>query len=348
MKTGRMTVLISPRAIRAKKLPALFRTAILLPAAFVLCACSAFAQDAPAITSGFVTVADGVQIHYLEAGKSSAASSAPSGGAAPAAGATRTASTDKAVPYTPPGREPVTLLFIPGWTMTADIWRAQIEFFAKNYRVVAMDPRGQGDSTKVQEGLYPAGRARDIHAVIEQLHLKPVVLIGWSMGVEESIAYVTQFGTTGIAGFVMVDGIAGGMDPDFAKTIMQMATRMNLNRRTEAAEFVKSMYLKPQSVDYIIQVTADSMKTPTASAIALIVSAFGMDYRPALGEIDRPTLIVASKSPFLRLLQDMQQQIKGARLEVFDDAGHALFVDDAARFNALVLDFIQQLPPAAN
>jgi len=31
--------------------------------------------------------------------------------------------------------------------------------------------------------------------------------------------------------------------------------------------------------------------------------------------------------------------LPSARVEVFEDAGHALFVDDAARFNALLTEF---------
>jgi len=31
-------------------------------------------------------------------------------------------------------------------------------------------------------------------------------------------------------------------------------------------------------------------------------------------------------------------------VETFDDAGHALFVDDAARFDAVPEDFLQHLP----
>lgn len=50
-----------------------------------------------------------------------------------------------------------------------------------------------------REGDYPAAHARDMKAVIEQLRLSPVVLVGWSMGVPEIAAYVDQFGTSALA-----------------------------------------------------------------------------------------------------------------------------------------------------
>jgi pimeloyl-ACP methyl ester carboxylesterase len=39
----------------------------------------------------------------------------------------------------------------------------------------------------------------------------------------------------------------------------------------------------------------------------------------------------------------MQKRIAGARLEKFAGAGHALFVDEADKFNALLDDFLKAL-----
>jgi len=39
----------------------------------------------------------------------------------------------------------------------------------------------------------------------------------------------------------------------------------------------------------------------------------------------------------------MQKSIAGAKLEIFDDAGHALFVDDPDKFNTLLDKFLKSL-----
>jgi pimeloyl-ACP methyl ester carboxylesterase len=36
----------------------------------------------------------------------------------------------------------------------------------------------------------------------------------------------------------------------------------------------------------------------------------------------------------------MQREIPGVRIEIFEDAGHALFVDDPERFNSLLDAFL--------
>ena len=48
-----------------------------------------------------------------------------------------------------------TLVFIPGWSTGADIWREQIDRFASTYRVIAFDPRSQGQSTITTNGDTP-------------------------------------------------------------------------------------------------------------------------------------------------------------------------------------------------
>ena len=90
-------------------------------------------------------------------------------------------------------------------SFTSQIWQTQLEHFEKNRRVIAIDPRSQGDSTKTDGDNTPEARARDLREIIQQLALKNVVLVGWSQGVQDVAAYVEQFGTDSIAGFVLVD-----------------------------------------------------------------------------------------------------------------------------------------------
>jgi non-heme chloroperoxidase len=301
--------------------------------------------------SGFITTSDGVKIHYIEASVPGLRLRELGPYPLPQTGPGGTPPTfPRNPPQINPGRAS-SILFVPGWTMPAWIWEKQIEHFSKSTRVVAMDPRAQGESTKTGDGLYPAARAHDIKAVVDQLHLAPVVLVGWSMGVTEVAAYVDQFGTQGLAGIVLVDGIAGGMDAQFAKAIMDLGAKLQADRRKQTEAFVRSMYRKPQTEDYIQRVTNASLATPTNSAVALFVGAFGADYRATLPKIDVPTLVLAAgddaSNPFMVKSKEMQQAIPGARLEQFPGCGHALFVDDAGRFNSLLDEFLKGLPTHA-
>jgi len=264
--------------------------------------------------SGFVTTADGVRIHYLEAGPRSPAAKAPA------------------------------MLFVPGWTMPAEIWEAQIKYFAKTHRVVAMDPRSQGLSSQTSEGNYPEARARDIKAVVDQLKLAPAVLVGWSMGVAELAAYVEQFGCDTVAGLVLVDGTAGwNLDPPSMQSIFEFGAGFQKNRREAAKSFVRGMYKKPQSEEYFDRITRASLRVPTNTAIALLFGGLSGDHRPALAKVNKPTLIVAAAGPFTKNHEETQRRISGSQLKILDGVGHALFVDEADKFNALLEEFLKRL-----
>jgi microsomal epoxide hydrolase len=225
--------------------------------------------------------------------------------------------------------------------MPAEIWEQQIAHFSKTHRVVAMDPRSQGRSSNPTEGHHPAAGARDIRAVVDRLNLAPVVLVGWSMGVTELAAYVDQFGTDTVAGLVLVDGIAGfDVDPAFTKEMFGWVADFQKDRRKATEGFVRSMYKKPQSEAYYQRIVEASLRTPTNSAMALLMGSFTTDNRPALAKIDKPTLIVVADSPWLRFYEDLHKRIAGSRFEVLENVGHALFVDEPDRFNSLLEEFL--------
>lgn len=260
---------------------------------------------APAVQSGFVRTSDGIRLHYLESGSGRA------------------------------------ILFVPGWTMPAEIWEPQIRHFAARYRVVALDPRSQGASAQATEGHYPERRAQDIKEIVDQLKLSPVLLVGWSMGVAESLTYVDQFGAASLRALALVDG---QIYTDPSPRQWDWVKAMQLNRAEFTARFVRSMYRKPQSEAYYQKITAASLKTPTNTAVTLLANDFAKgDWRPVLAKLDLPVLYAIT--PALKAQgQVLKARLPWARIEVFEDAGHALFVDEAARFNALLEEFAQRAP----
>ncbi|HXW57434.1 MAG TPA: alpha/beta hydrolase [Candidatus Cybelea sp.] len=289
--------------------------------------------------SGFVTASDGAKIHYIEAGQPGAVGGFQAGGQ-PAPGAIAKGK----VSLSNLRRGP-SILFVPGWTMPAWIWQRQIEYFSSRFRVVAMDPRCQGESSRIADGLYPAQMARDIKSVIDELRLARVVLVGWSMAVVETMAYVDQFGTHDLAGLVLVDDIAGGLGPGEAAEDIGLMKGVLEDRKGTADFFVRKIqFHKPQPEEYIRRLIASSLSVPTNSAVALLVGRYAADYNALLPKVDRPTLVcAASKTPYFDRIRAMQKQIPGSRLEVFEGAGHALFVDDPDEFNTALGSFLDSL-----
>ena len=266
-------------------------------------------------SSCIVEVGDGVSLRVIEAGK--------------------------------PGDEPV-LVFIPGWSTGGDIWRHQIDTFAKTHRVIAFDPRSQGESTKTTSGNTPEIRAQDLHALLERLGVRHPVLIGWSQGVQDIASYVERYGTKELAGIVLVDAaVSDGADGMVARS-QEMAGQFKMFAVYQAhqKEYLEGMMhaiiSKPQSDGVIERLVSTGMKTPSDIGVGMLVAdMFGVNRTPALKKIECPTLIIASTKSFeLPRQQAAANQIPRARLEKVEDAAHAVFVDQPDRFYELLKNFL--------
>jgi len=295
------------------------------------------AGDGNSTKSGFITTPDGVKIHYIESGHTKVGMRGAVANPAPG-----DAIITKGDASLEPSRRFPSILFVPGWAMPGWIWEKQIDYFSDDWRVVAMDPRSQGASSKNATDFTPAARARDIKAVIERLKLPPVIVVGWSMAVSDIASYVDQFGTRSLAGIVFVDGVVG-LDGGIPSGTEKFADSLKADRQKQAANLVRSMFRKPQNEDYLARLTKASLEMPTNAAIETFLALRATDNRSALPKIDKPTLIVASTNSMLPRYREMQKSIPNARLEIFEGDGHALFVDDPDRFNGLLEDFIFDL-----
>src|SRR5260370_20308868 len=83
------------------------------------------------------------------------------------------------------GQGDTALVFLHGWCGDREYWKHQVEVFAADYRVVAFDQAGHGESGKLGGGrkAWTAdGLAGDVEAVVKALGLKRVILVGHSMG----------------------------------------------------------------------------------------------------------------------------------------------------------------------
>ena len=243
------------------------------------------------------------------------------------------------------------LVFIPGWSTGGDIWHHQVDTFAKNHRVIAFDPRSQGESTKTTSGNTPEIRAQDLHALLERLGVRHPVLIGWSQGVQDIAAYVERYGTKDLAGIVLVDAAfsdgADGMATRAQETAAQfkMFAVYQAHQKEYLGGMMRAIISKPQSSDAIEGLVSTGMKTPPDVGVAMLIAdMFGVNRTPALKKIDCPTLIIASsKSDELTRQQAAANQIPRARLEKVDDAAHAVFVDQPDRFDELIKTFVGNL-----
>jgi len=260
------------------------------------------------INDGFVKTRDGVQLHYLEGGRGPA------------------------------------LLFIPGFTGAAEFWDPQIRAFSGRHRVIAIDPRSQGDSQKTFDGNYTESRAQDIRDVVTSLNLAPVVIVAWSRAVSETLSYIEQFGPEGVRAVVLVDGtIMRTPGPQTPANVAAEAKALQEDRPAYTEKSARGMFRRPHPEEFYRRIITANLKTPTAVAVALQADAILFDYRAGLRKLNRPVMFASQGDTPTAQAKIVLTEVPAARLEMFPGSGHALFLDDPERFNTVLADFIRSL-----
>src|SRR5688572_22082168 len=92
------------------------------------------------------------------------------------------------------------VILIHGWPLSREMWEYQLEDLVNaGLRVIKYDRRGFGASSKPWDGYNYDNFATDLKAIIDQLDLKDVTLVGFSMGGGEVARYLSKFGSSRIA-----------------------------------------------------------------------------------------------------------------------------------------------------
>src|SRR5699024_10524794 len=84
-----------------------------------------------------------------------------------------------------------TILFIHGAFIDKEYWNEQLSYFSSNYRVVAIDLAGHGNSTHNRTEWTVQNFGKDISEFIKKLSLKNVILIGHSFGTDVMLETAT-------------------------------------------------------------------------------------------------------------------------------------------------------------
>lgn len=250
----------------------------------------------------FFTASDGAVLHYSETG---------------------------------PPNAPI-LVFIPGWTMPGWIFDRQQQAFDQKYQVVLFDPRGQGSSEITPTGYDQDRRGADIGELLDRLPGR-VVVIGWSLGVLDTLAYIHQAGGAKLAGLVLIDNSVGENPPPrrlpgIPGPVLSHAAYMRA--------FVAAMFHTPQPRAYLDRLTNVALRVPPEDAAALLRYPVPRSYwRQALLSTDMPVLYMV-RPHLAAQANNLLADRPNTEIAIFPKAGHALFVDDATRFDLLLERFL--------
>lgn len=255
------------------------------------------------------------------------------------------------------------VLFVTGWSMPASIWMHQMEALSKTHRVASIDPRGQGESDVPLNGYNTDRRAQDLHELIHQY--ESVVLVTWSLGSLEALHYLRSFGDAKVAGLVIVDSSVGEQslqyimqnppppEPPLPKGTRQPTFTEELRQDRVAAldNFMRDIFKTPQPPEALLALRNLALRMPLEASLSIFPgSRIPRDrWRAAVHGYRKP-LLYAVTPQFAGQALSLRANRPGTQVEIFERAGHALFVDEPGRFTALLHEFLSRngftAPPA--
>ena len=235
--------------------------------------------------------------------------------------------------------EGVPVLLSHGYSASADMWKGQLEPFAKRYRLITWDMRGHG-RTDYPEDLAAYSEAEtvaDMAAILDAVGARKAVIGGLSLGGYMSLAFHLAHPDRTLA-LLIIDTGPGYRNDE---------ARAGWNATSIArAERFEREGLPPPNVG-----GAETRAAPHRNAEGLARAARGMltqkDARviSSLPDIKVPSLVLvgAEDKPFIAASDYMAAKIPGAHKVVIPGAGHASNIDQPAAFNEAVLGFLDSL-----
>lgn len=248
------------------------------------------------------------------------------------------------------------VILIHGWPLSKDMWEYQIDDLVNaGLRVIKYDRRGFGKSDKPWNGYDYDTLTDDLHALIEDLAVQDIVLVGFSMGGGEVARYLSRYGTDRVSKIVLVSSVL----PYLAKTsdnpkgveqtvFADMMEQMKEDRIAFLDDFGKKFFgvnliNKPVSaplLEYYRDLAAVALPRATQQCA---ISFANTDFRNDVANINIPTLIIHGDEdqtvPIKASSDRIANVIPNAQYKVYEGAPHGLFYTHRKQLNNDLIEF---------
>jgi pimeloyl-ACP methyl ester carboxylesterase len=225
---------------------------------------------------------------------------------------------------------------------SADDWREQLPLLAGNYRVLAIDLPGFGQSSKGSHLYSPENYARVIHELIRSRLRTPFFLVGHSMGGALALDYAARYPQR-LEGMILAD-VAGVLHRlAYNKFLVGnwLYERSTTPRwssellQSFAGKFLEGLERTPFSTDDMLEMDFDKGRERRIAAMALLEA----DFSELLPRIVVPVSLLWGREDGvapLRTAEVLLRRLPQTRLEIIEDAQHSPMTEQAEAFNQLL------------
>ncbi len=249
------------------------------------------------------------------------------------------------------------VVLIHGWPLSKDMWEYQLEDLVNSgLRVIKYDRRGFGKSDKPWSGYDYDSLAGDLNALLEELDLNDVTLVGFSMGGGEVARYMSRYGSARVSQVVFISSVTPYMlktddNPQGVdgKVFTDMMDKMSKDRIDFLDGFGKdffgvSMLNHPVSAP-LLEFYRNMAAVAAPQSTKACATAFAYtDFRVDVQGINVPTLIIHGDSdktvPIEASSERLAKMIPQAQFLIYEGAPHGLFYTHREALNRDLVSFV--------
>ncbi|HEX2606940.1 MAG TPA: alpha/beta hydrolase [Flavisolibacter sp.] len=249
------------------------------------------------------------------------------------------------------------VILIHGWPLSREMWEYQLDDLVNaGLRVIKYDRRGFGKSSKPWDGYDYDSLAEDLNALITELDLRDVTLVGFSMGGGEVARYISRYGSERIAKAVLISSVLpylskssdneDGVDPSVFADMMEQINKDRIGFLDTFGKqfFGVNLISHPVSTPLLEYYRMLAAHASSRSTKQCALSFAQTDFREDVKKIDVPTLIIhgdADKTvPIEASSHRTAEMIPGAQYVVYEGAPHGLFYTHREQLNQDLVSFI--------
>jgi pimeloyl-ACP methyl ester carboxylesterase len=243
--------------------------------------------------------------------------------------------------YDVQGNGALALVFVHGWCCNRHYWDRQVAHFTPHYTVVCLDLAGHGASGRDRTQWTVPAFGQDIVAVVEQLGLEQVVLIGHSLG-GPVIVEAARHLPTSLLGLIGVDTLWNVEQSRTPEQVGEFIAPFRANFAEAAQTFVRTMFLPTSEATLVEDIVTAMAAAPPQIGIDALAESIGHDrqVRGGLQEITAPKILI--NSAHWRVTNREAAQRYGLDVVLMSGVGHFVMLEDPQTFNRLLDDAVQQ------
>lgn len=190
------------------------------------------------------------------------------------------------------------IVLVHGWTNPLGIWGEHPKTLARHRRVVALELAGHGQSGSEREEWTIDAFGEDVVAVVDELDLQNVVLVGFSMGGAVVLEAAERLGDR-VAGIVFVDTIK---DPDRRLTDAEAEGMLAAFRESYGdTSFVRAFAFTPEApdslIEYIASLASEEPREHWFDIFRSMRTWMHNDFESTIREIEAPIAAINTAEP---------------------------------------------------